>query len=720
MKRYESVGEALKGEELIRILLKELIEARADCNPDHPFYLVDAPSGTGKSQLPFTLKAAGVKVCHLLLNTDQQTQSIYQPLLPLSRLFEGCLLNDRNTLQAFEMQSDVLRSDSLRRTHLPLETVGFLLLVLGCHLPDPSDWTPLYLSGKVRNLPDEQRVIIFLDEVFPYPDGSEIPTKSVVSLRLARNLLRAVGLVVVLMGTNSSASNFADFSYAARSSNPYEWCRIITRLPRITDASLVALDVLSKLNDIRCFSLQTFLRDAFRTCIPWFASLFVKVMRRFQEEKSVFSTSCELFDAILEHMSRLIYERKRLLRVGSGLSGQYCLHLCCHKFGLISQPDGECLSNKQTSSFVSSHFAYLNEEDEISLFLRNVGLYSNSQPQRNESVWRPTASFYGATKDPLLYLLLGGGREGFPEPFVSSQDNQTTVMTTYQVRQHLYDQERVKTRRNRINDDNTRSQHRDGLILEAMAAVAMEIASHRGGVCGIRVDEFLLRLVHELQLSMESRSTMIEWEDKFKPSAYLTNDFTDLVVPYLSPSNDPWPPSLTRVDETKFGNLIRPGDQEKCDFQVQYDDTIVISGEAKNHDEDEPINLEIVRNIVQRFPKTSTLHLVFAPNLQPTDFKNVSGWDTFKAELNQQIPNTHSGIQSKKKGTVKKKDIIDLDKVALLRVVVKNSKLSLKPLFTNGPMSSAPNKEQFSPDRAIIFFPLDSLQVAVVTVVLFS
>jgi hypothetical protein len=259
------------------------MKMRDAATPDHHFYLVDGPSGIGKTQLPFSLSAGetGVKIVHLLMTIGERPmlQEIYLSFIDHSVILSSCLgadLTDHPNMS--------LGCDALRGCLDDLWTVAFFLTLLGRDLDQTSRFTVQELRSVIENLDTNQRPIIFLDEVLTHVHSKGTLTASspeALKLQLVRNILRSVGLVVVLMGTNTCAANFLTISGSSRgpgSDNPV-WCQLITELPRSTDSSLQVLGAFGALNlanqKHELQGLVIFLREQFVSCLPWFVENFV-------------------------------------------------------------------------------------------------------------------------------------------------------------------------------------------------------------------------------------------------------------------------------------------------------------------------------------------------------------------------------------------------------------------------------------------------------------
>jgi hypothetical protein len=158
---------------------------------------------------------------------------------------------------------------------------------------------------------------------------------------------------------------------------------------------------------------------------------------------------------------------------------------------------------------VASHFASLDNGDiELKIHPQH-GLSSGGQS------WLPSASFASAEVDALLYLTLGGGKgDEFPPPFLSHDKKMSTHEALLQI-WNLHEQSSSQTA---VGLTNSNALSRDGNMLEILATVSVEVASHRNGLGGINVVNFVLFLVEELL----KQSLSLTWHRSNGLCKYLT------------------------------------------------------------------------------------------------------------------------------------------------------------------------------------------------------
>jgi hypothetical protein len=118
-------------------------------------------------------------------------------------------------------------------------TVGFIFSIMEVPFNDSLPWTASHLVTHIQKLDEASKAnlpIFFLDEVLSHLDirDSVEFSDATAKLRFARNFLRGVGLVCVLMGTNSSTANII---YAASGIEDLNRNGVISLLPHPNETS---------------------------------------------------------------------------------------------------------------------------------------------------------------------------------------------------------------------------------------------------------------------------------------------------------------------------------------------------------------------------------------------------------------------------------------------------------------------------------------------------
>lgn len=216
-----------------------------------PFIWVVAPSGSGKTQLAYTLNANGCNCIYFVMDTSSEAQFIYQSSRDISKTLKKCIANDISTLtKNLENESDLIStimSCSFLTDYggIYLETIGFIHSLLSrntenstieyrpmSYIEFEDNWRPQWLAGPNAN--DMPCVII--DE-FSLADGDDQKMHL-----FSRNIIRALGLVCIVMGTNSHAGNLVKPVSLGKVGSvcvgvaPRPWVYVVHRLPRVSFA----------------------------------------------------------------------------------------------------------------------------------------------------------------------------------------------------------------------------------------------------------------------------------------------------------------------------------------------------------------------------------------------------------------------------------------------------------------------------------------------------
>jgi hypothetical protein len=268
-----------------------------------------------------------------------------------------------------------------------------------------------------------------------------------------------------------------------------------------------------------------------------------------------------------------------------------------------------------------------------------------------------------------MELTLGGGEATFPSPFV---DRQSPKMSTSQALRMLMTNHRNLSVGSAISFENSNSIFRDGLILESLSSVAVELVSHRKGLAGILVTDFIIALVEELLPT----HCNLSWDQQNIPSRYLLQAVLLKRVPYLSSCNDSWPTELSAIPGCCVASLERPPNRRMKDLDVP---GCGISGECKNHEAS--LTKSVLLDILNRKAKGDCwLHLVFCATVQRSYFGGHRADENWKCYRKAQ----------------------KLDKTCLLKAVVFEKTLSLVPLFAGSASVS------HRANAVVIFFPIES------------
>lgn len=624
---YKTVATQLSKGSDAREIAQTICKYRDD-GPSGVFLVVEAPSGSGKSQLPFVMAAMGIPVVHVIVSLS--TQTIYQALEPQSVLIRLALEHDKFKWDTEPGQSDACDLTSLRESNDELALVRVIFHWLGVPegglAPSTSYTMPTLLSYRRRN-PNVSVPVFFLDEVMAIKGGPQ-------ALRYARNVFRAAGLVVVLMGTDSTAANLVEATtmVSRRKDTPCEWCHVITRLPHCSKKSLSALGWTKQAQEnLRCRDASwsawvDAIRSSRHTSNPYFLRVMIETtMTCAADPVSSASSSRSNFAAIVDQILTSAVRRIRLakpsLETLPGLRGQLCLFQNVYHFAddLVSR-QGKSFLVMDTREFVSHHFA-VPEMSNYSLYLGswNEKTKTCRLVMKNMEKWVDISRFAQCRDDPWLYFLFGGGAFGGDmEPFRLDGQHLTahtaySAVVTSNLEQHL-------------NIHNVVAPSRCGDALEAMGLHALIVASRYGGVGGSTWWNFVLHLATHLKC--DDRSSLCDLQCDWDASADIASVHKlvgDWVVPFLGPPNSPWPTTLSNMSALCLGNVHRSQNSERLDFVVEgcSNGGLSFSGEFTN--DSQAVDSETMKSILRRVPSNTPFHLVVVSQLQMT-YGSIS-WD---------------------------------------------------------------------------------------------
>lgn len=684
---YRSVGGKLTDSSEV-VAIKQILEHDNDGWTKEgykPFFAIIAPSGSGKTQLPFTLSAA-IPLVHISFGFSQP---IYEHLESCSRAFIDALTYDMVT---HNLGADVscrnISSPAFRHKLRACAAISFFLGV-----NPPIECTVEELKTRVADMNAKERPIFFLDEAIPKSPTGHISSTSAGEgeetrvnsgtvdeniLRYARNLLRVVGLVVVLMGTDATAANLMSIAVGSRMGEDLSpiWCTVITKLPLPTEASSEVLGssaAMTKLRKGDHAKLSEYFEEQNRTCLPWFINLLSSIiLNDISDEIIVTVPSSILLNRILYHLAQKIVTMKAGLRSRDGLRGQMCAHMSSYNNQRGNLGNVPLFLNPGSDLFVHKHFANLSADNDV-VYLKNMTtnlvVSLDKEGKKLGLSWRPVSQFPSPENNSLLYLTLGGGKNlienvaPFPYPFVLQHDkinrNHNTVYTTHDALAYLGNSTKLGET---VDTANPNAPQRSGNYLEAIVAVAMEIASHENGVEGIQLPDFILALATELAFETPfavDKKFKLSWSEN--QSIRLEEQFRELKIPYLSPAGADWPKSLYDVGNELFvGYLVRTANKTQIDLGVKIKESskeYVVSGEAKNYAT--KISLDVVKGCLLRMK--SRIHFCIVSQLQNTYFTKKDAWESFKI---QEWKLLDANVN------------INVQKVNVLRVKVN------KPLFT--------------------------------------
>lgn len=218
-----------------------------------PFIWVFAPSGSGKTQLAYSLNAAGCKCTYLVMDTRGNAQDIYAASRSVSARFKKCIQLDLDILQKIhadlsagprsqenrllqEEWDEALKSCALfgLDPNVKLMAIGLIDALIEAGDLEPAatiDYDPMSLNQFLNKYSARDDIpCVCLDE-FNLNSWKD-------QRILARNLIRALGLVCITMGTNSTAANIISTvalgTWGSSDSlrKPIPWVYVVNCLPK--------------------------------------------------------------------------------------------------------------------------------------------------------------------------------------------------------------------------------------------------------------------------------------------------------------------------------------------------------------------------------------------------------------------------------------------------------------------------------------------------------
>eukprot|EP01033_Poteriospumella_lacustris_P011526 gene11526-8210_t len=596
---------------------------------DHVFMVVEAPSGSGKSQLPFVLQAMGITTIHVVLEAEKTTvQTIYRTVQGPSQCLLAALAFDMRKWSAATGNDE----EALSRHRLLDSEERAVVRVITYLLGNPE---AIVGQGKftmyaLRRYVVAQRKagstlpVFFLDEVMALNH---------VELRYLCNVFRAVGLLVVLMGTGSTAAaaNLVEFGNHphSRGCESSEWCHVVTRLPRSNESSLSALGWTSDYQDTltaRWPALVAAVNACHSTSNPLFIRVVIETLLaasssasghdRRSSSSSESSSFADDFDGLLLTAMGRLYDAKPSLTTREGLVVQLCLHSNWYRPREVASVGEDPLlsvPHVDPTVLVTHHFAMPTREN-YSLQLTASGELRLVDGTR----WmNEPALFARCAEDPWLYLILGGGKYPQMEPWRLSAGRKVqtltanTALTTVRSLSLAPGSVRVENSRavSRSSGDDT---------LELLGLLATIVASRCNGVRGATWWDFVRHLTTHLVCDLSTPLCDMQWRWH---SSTLSVSMETLVgrwvVPFLGPLNSSWPAVFQTLPEVRFGEVERAApNKDRLEFKVKgsSEDSLSFTGEFKNYRDG--VDQEIMSGILTRVPTDTRFHLVGVSKLQ--------------------------------------------------------------------------------------------------------
>ena len=373
------------------------------------FFGVSAPSGTGKTQVPFTLATYTdcFDVLHVCMaEISEYSQFVYQHprIYDISSVLRSYLIDD---FLAQKQRQNVWITSSATSSLADeqLHTVALLSAIFKVSIKRESGaveapQTPtqfrkaLHSSGIAR----ATWPVVVVDEA--YRCGGEDYENDLASF--LRSILRASGVVSVFMGTTINMVKFEDGpgNISAGKSDPTEWAKLITQLPPFSVEPAFDLAVIQSVE----------VRGFVKCLLDHHPRVNPRNMHHLYREASENSTPETTLDEVLVMVGCKMYTERIVLRSIRGVRAQ--VHFLLN--AVAPANDKRVL--------VGNHFARYTQDLDL---VRVASIISavDDLKGKNKCQWPPVPDFPSFTEDPLLHLLLGGvscESTSFPCPFGSS------------------------------------------------------------------------------------------------------------------------------------------------------------------------------------------------------------------------------------------------------------------------------------------------------------
>ena len=534
------------------------------------FFAIAAPSGSGKTQVAFTLaEFPDLDVVHVCLTASHRAQPVYKhPSIDLlSDVLRDALVkdNDENRDGDKRTTKSLLGEGRKLRTVVVL-SLAFQLLGEDGQFVQTAKELRAVINAKIR----DRSPVLIVDEAFQQQlvapkTKREEKNRSTSEAVFLRSVLRASGIAAVFMGTTANMATFVgegtDISFQDIAPRP--WAKFISQLPDLEPTTVITVAQAAKQAATGSFAKFVAIATQFPKENPRCV--------HFLHEAARTAPDAPLRD-LLATVAHKLYNGKATLRTVEGIRAQmlYILN--------SSGPE-------RMPTLVTTHFAQFNS-DEV---LDTVSGFVVVRGKVHE--WMAEPSFPTASDNPLLSLLLVGAsvpmRRGdangplqHPQPFVLRAEGvDPTVLTAAASVLVSTNCAQMNARLTSAPLCNPNAGRRDGNLVEAIAAVGAVNASRAGNsIAGVKAVDFILQFVCEVQ----AFAMNLQWQDPDVLSRCWSA--ANMVVPLLMRVDDDCAKVLRDKLGLTVGYVTRPGDSLKVDLAIfDADGNILVRIESKNY-----------------------------------------------------------------------------------------------------------------------------------------
>lgn len=569
---YKCIADHLKNLDQVNELVS-IIKKLKDLSLS-PFIVMENSSGTGKTQMAFTLMARkDLEVLYIPCSSKsgEMTQEIYTVFSARSTCFSKCVEKDLPAIT----DSGVGGIDNEE-----LYIYTFILALLN------NQNNFVYKKSlrsdvfkKIESIESERnddkrgknkkQVVVFLDE---FPSLSKKKNEhEIKGLRFMRNVFRSFKLVVIISATNGTARNLIG-AYGHSRGRLSLWCVVFPWLPRFVNT--VDTKISDKLNYFVTHSR------------PLFAKHLIEYHQRNPLNETMTTNFVDYFDTMVGSLAKICLAWKG--RSFSFFLGQFTLFLC-----------SSFIIKNENSNIIDGHFGCLQEQKPFNLHIvkrdsKSIKLTIDGV----ETEWKFHAVFPNLKEDLLLFCILSGGK--YFHPLEYPENSILTFHTALEL---------AERGQGKLHFSNTNQVANDGMRMEVLVSGSVIVASHSNGFQGIKLKPFIISFLNEIGITLDRNCL-----NRIR----IPDSISKLVIPFCSPPNVEWPISLPT--DLNVGNFIRTDNKSKIDFKVILKDNngIILTGESK--DRQDTFGSSDMIEILKRIPPISPFHLVVINNMISSEF----------------------------------------------------------------------------------------------------
>lgn len=224
-----------------------------------PSFAICLSSGTGKSQLAFTLDIPALYFVHPTAVKTESPQDIYEAFSDISEHFFNLLDEDYKSLRrsirdrSSTRRTKYFSTSDLKSSSFSFKSLGFLVQLIKkvSELSDtrPSErWPKLELEPSLLLEYSAMTCTKAIETLLPLRKNGKLPVAFFDEFSPSRNdrnmfmfyrnIIRAVNLIPFIMGTNAHVVNMLSFTSASGEGRLLLWGYLITELPKVPDSFL--------------------------------------------------------------------------------------------------------------------------------------------------------------------------------------------------------------------------------------------------------------------------------------------------------------------------------------------------------------------------------------------------------------------------------------------------------------------------------------------------